>query len=124
MTVKKFDQQKLQQCVDVLDVFARSGLSVQAFAQAQGLSYGQLRGWLAHGPRWRAQLAGEIYTPPAQARVGKASCFIQLKVRAENSRLRMERDILKKPRRTSRGSRCEVRLDSQTQGPLACEPEL
>ena len=82
MTVKKFDQQKLQQCVDMLDAFARSGLSVQAFAQAQGLSYGQLRGWLAHGLRWRAQLAGETYTPPAQARAGKASGFIQLKVQA------------------------------------------
>jgi len=28
MTVKKFDQHKLQQCVDVLDAFARSGCSV------------------------------------------------------------------------------------------------
>ena len=82
MTVKKFDQHKLQQRVDVLDAFARSGLSAQAFAQAQGLSYGQLRGWLAHGPRWRAQLAGAVYTPPVRTRAGQASDFVQLKVQA------------------------------------------
>ncbi|TSE27049.1 Transposase [Tepidimonas aquatica] len=33
------------------------------------------------------------------------------RLRAEVARLRMERDIAKKPRRTSRRTRCEVRLD-------------
>ena len=35
-----------------------------------------------------------------------------LQLRAKNARLRMERDIAKKPRRTSRRTRCEVRLES------------
>ncbi len=36
----------------------------------------------------------------------------------------LERDILKKPRRTSRGNRCEVRVDCRTQNPVACHTGL
>lgn len=80
MVRNKFNRERLQHCVDVLDAFAHSGLSTQAFAQAQGLNYGQLRGWLAHGPRWRAQLAGEVYVPARRTSLGKATGFVQAKV--------------------------------------------
>ena len=41
------------------------------------------------------------------------------RLKAENARLRMERDILKKRRRTSQGKSFEVRLDCAAQGRLA-----
>lgn len=41
------------------------------------------------------------------------------RLRAQLARVTMERDILKKPRRTSLGNRCEVRPDSQQQSALA-----
>lgn len=41
------------------------------------------------------------------------------RLRAELARVKMERDILKKRRRTSQGNRREVRLDSQQQKALA-----
>ena len=43
------------------------------------------------------------------------------RLRAEVARLRMERDIAKKPRRTSRRTRCEVRLDSPNEKQMAGE---
>ena len=39
--------------------------------------------------------------------------------RAELARVKMERDILKKRRRTLQGNLCEVRLDRQPQGAVA-----
>lgn len=82
MTSKKFNREKMQRCLDVLDELAHSGLSTQKFAQAQGLSYGQLRGWLAHGPRWRSQLADPAYVAPARRRSGngKGAGFVQVNV--------------------------------------------
>ena len=41
------------------------------------------------------------------------------RLRAELARVKMERDILKKPRRTLRGNRCEVRLDCPQQSKVA-----
>ena len=42
-----------------------------------------------------------------------------VRLRAENARLRMERDILKKRRRTSQGNQREVRLGCKQQKALA-----
>lgn len=36
MTSKKFNREQIQRCLDVLDALARSGLSTEVFAQAQG----------------------------------------------------------------------------------------
>jgi hypothetical protein len=86
MANKKFNREQMQRCLDVLDELAHSGLSTQKFAQAQGLSYGQLRGWLAHGPRWRSQLADPAYVAPARRRSGndngngKGAGFVQVNV--------------------------------------------
>ena len=46
------------------------------------------------------------------------------RLRAENAQLRMERDIAKKRRRTSRRIRCGVRLDRASEGPLARQRDL
>lgn len=36
-------------------------MTLQAYAQARGMEYWQLRGWAAQAPRWRAQLgAGDV----------------------------------------------------------------
>jgi hypothetical protein len=62
MSDKVFSQAKITQCVQMLDQLAVSGLGTQAFAQAKGLSYTQLRAWQNHEARWRARLAGQA--PP------------------------------------------------------------
>ena len=64
MAGQKFNQERIQHCVNLLDALAQSGQSPKAYAQAQGLSYNQVRGWLTHGPRWRAELAGTPYHAP------------------------------------------------------------
>ncbi len=60
MSDKVFSQAKIAQCVQMLDQLAVSGLGTQAFAQAKGLSYTQLRAWQNHEARWRARLAGVV----------------------------------------------------------------
>lgn len=80
MTSKKFSRERMQRCLDVLDALKQSGLSTQDFAQTQGLSYGQLRAWLSHGPRWRSQLADPAYLAPARRKPGKRTGFVQVKV--------------------------------------------
>ena len=84
MASKKFNREQMQRCLDVLDELAHSALSTQKFAQAQGLSYGQLRGWLSHGARWRSQLADPAYVAPARRSPGdgngKGDGFVQVNV--------------------------------------------
>lgn len=80
MASKKFNREQMQRCLDVLDELAHSGLSAQDFAQTQGIGYGQLRGWLSHGPRWRAQLADPAYIAPARRRSGIGTGFVQANV--------------------------------------------
>lgn len=80
MASKKFNREKMQRCLDMLDELAHSGLSTQDFAQAQGIGYGQLRSWLSHGPRWRAQLADPAYIAPARRRPGNGTGFVQANV--------------------------------------------
>lgn len=59
MSGKVFRLEKIAQCVQLLDELAASGQGTQAFAQARGLSYTQLRAWQNHEIRWRARLAGD-----------------------------------------------------------------
>ncbi len=80
MASKKFNREQMQRCLDMLDELAHSGLSTQDFAQAQGIGYGQLRSWLSHGPRWRAQLADPAYIAPARRRPGNGTGFVQANV--------------------------------------------
>jgi len=80
MTSKKFDRQHVQHCIDLLDELAHSDLSLQAFAQAQGLSYFQVRSWKSFEARWRSQLAGQVYVPGAHRSASKANGFVRVSV--------------------------------------------
>ncbi len=55
---RKYSAEQVRECLAVLDAAASSGMTLQAYAQARGMEYWQLRGWAAQAPRWRAQLAG------------------------------------------------------------------
>ena len=69
MAAKKLDDQQIQHCLDVLDALVQSGQSGKAFAQAQGMSYAQLRGWQMHGARWRAHQAAKLLSQQPAAQV-------------------------------------------------------
>jgi hypothetical protein len=80
MSGKVFKLDKIAQCVQILDELGASGLGTQAFAQARGLSYTQLRAWQNHETRWRARLAGAELghsAKPAKPCV-RASGFMQV----------------------------------------------
>jgi hypothetical protein len=77
MSGKVFRLEKIAQCVQLLDELAASGQGTQAFANAKGLSYTQLRAWQNHEARWRARLAGDEPVKPAQAAV-RTSGFMQV----------------------------------------------
>lgn len=66
MRSDKLSEERIRQILALLDELKASGLSAQAFTQRHDVSHGQLRGWLSHAPRWRAQLAGQDV--PARAR--------------------------------------------------------
>ena len=74
MSNQAFSQERIGQCVQILDEMAQSGLGAQAFAQARGLSYTQLRAWRNHEARWRARLDGREAPKPT----ARASGFVQL----------------------------------------------
>jgi hypothetical protein len=81
MSGKVFKPEKIAQCVQLLDELGASGLGTQAFAQARGLSYTQLRAWQNHEVRWRERLAGVAQVErakPAQAAV-RTSGFMQVR---------------------------------------------
>jgi hypothetical protein len=78
MSDKVFSQAKIAQCVQMLDQLAVSGLGTQAFAQAKGLSYTQLRAWQNHEARWRARLAGQAPPDKPVKSAGRTSGFLQV----------------------------------------------
>ena len=84
MTSKKLNREQMQRCLDVLEQLSQSGLSTQDFAQTQGVSYGQLRAWQSHAPRWRAQLADAAYVAPARRKPVSRTRFIEVKVAGEH----------------------------------------
>ena len=86
MTSKKFNREQMQRCLNVLEQLWQSGLSTQDFALSQGVSYGQLRAWQSHAPRWRAQLADAAYVAPARRKPANRTRFIQVKVAGEHQR--------------------------------------
>lgn len=87
MTSKKFDRQRVQHCMDVLDELAHSELSMQAFAKAQGMSYYQVRAWKSFEARWRAQLAGQVYVPAHHNHCARKSAgFVQVSVTNQGGR--------------------------------------
>jgi len=77
-------------------------------AKVLGIPKASLGNWVRVSAKGELDGAGcrdkSIRRSPEQMKI--------LQLRAKNARLRMERDIAKKPRRTSRRTRCEVRLES------------
>ena len=77
-------------------------------AKVLGIPKASLGNWVRVSAKGELDGAGggdkSIQVSPEQMAIAR--------LRAENARLRMERDIAKKPRRTSRRTRCEVRLES------------
>jgi hypothetical protein len=77
MSGKVFKLDKIAQCVQLLDELGASGQGTQAFAQARGLSYTQLRAWQNHEARWRERLAGAEPVKPSKPCV-RTSGFMQV----------------------------------------------
>ena len=86
----------------------RSGQAIAVVAKVLGIPKASLGNWVRLSAKGELDGAGggdkSIQVSPEQMAIAR--------LRAENARLRMERDIAKKPRRTSRRTRCEVRLES------------
>lgn len=125
MTSKKFNTEQMQRCLDVLEQLSQSGLSTPDFAQTEGVSYGQLRAWQSHAPRWRAQLADAAYVAPARRKPASRTRFIQVKV-ANAHQPATPADVAAKTRVTpsvridcSEGTRSVV-LHWPSEAPLQC----
>jgi transposase len=81
----------------------RGGEPVRQVGREIGVPEQSIRNWV------KAQAEGKLGT----AENGKPITPEQMEIsrlRAENARLKMEMEIVKKPPRTLRGSRCEVRV--------------
>jgi len=86
----------------------RAGQAIGVVAKVLGIPKASLGNWV------RAEAKGELSGVTGDDKVAKVSPEQMeiARLRAEVARLRMERDIAKKPQRTSRRTRCEVRLDT------------
>lgn len=81
----------------------QGGQSFVATAKVLGIPSQTLENWVRQAAK--GQLAG------AGAKPVSAEQMELTRLRAELARVKLERDILKKRRRTLRGNQCEVRLD-------------
>ena len=89
----------------------KGGQAVSVTAKVLGIPKASLDNWVKLSAKGQLKGAGD---KPVSAEKMELA-----RLRAQLARVTMERDILKKPRRTSLGNHCEVRLDSQQQSPLA-----
>ena len=87
----------------------KSGQSVKHVATTLGMPHQTLDNWLRADNSCKLSGAGDRVVTPEQMELAR--------LRAENTRLKMERDILKKRQRTLPKIICKVRLDS-AQSPL------
>ena len=94
---------------EAVDRVASSGLSVEKVATELGLHETVLRRWVK---QFLPQATGTVRRPITQAPAPSPSDLISevTRLRRENERLRMERDILKKPRSSSDRPPDEVRV--------------
>ena len=81
----------------------KDGQTIAAVAKELGLIEQTLRNWVKAAAAGKLIGAGAKVVTPEQMELSR--------LRAENVRLKRECEILKKRRRTSQGTRCEVRLD-------------
>jgi transposase-like protein len=94
----------------------KGGQAVSVTAKVLGIPKASLDNWVKLSAKGQLKGAGDKPVSAEQMELAR--------LRAQLARVTMERDILKKPRRTSRGNLCEVRLDSQQQSQLAHHPGL
>ena len=94
----------------------KGGQSVPVTAKILGVPVQTLGNWVRLAEKGQLKGAGDKPVSPEQMELAR--------LRAQLSRVTMERDILKKRRRTSPRKRCEVRLDRQAQGPVARDAGL
>jgi transposase len=87
-----------------------NGRSVPEVAEELGLIAQTLRNWVKAAERGRLNEKAKKVTD-AQMELSR--------LRAENARLKMENEILKRRRRTSRRTGCEVRLDRAARARVA-----
>jgi transposase len=80
----------------------KAGQSMAAVAATLGVIEQTLYNWVKADREGKLAGAGAKAVSPEQMELAR--------LRAEVARLKMGRDILKKPQRTSRRSRCEVRV--------------
>ena len=93
----------------------KAGQSIAVTAKVLGIPKASLSNWVRLSAKGVLGGAGE---KPAAV---TAEQMELARLRAEVARLRMERDIAKKPRRTSRRTHCEVRLDSPNEKAVSGE---
>jgi transposase len=87
------------------------GQSAGQVASTLSMPHQTLENWLRVDKAGKLTGAGDKVVTPEQMELTR--------LRAENARLKMERDILKKPRHISLKSYCEICLDTRTRPPLA-----
>ncbi len=92
------------------------GLSLRDAAQRISVARGTLAGWVANA---RAPRAGKA---PGSRSVAELEDEVS-SLRKELARTRMERDILKKRRRTLPGNRCRVRVHEGLARPIPSAPD-
>ena len=97
-----------------------SGQAIAVVAKVLGIPSASLGNWVRLAAQ--GQLSG-VGADSAAAKVSAEQMELA-RLRAENARLRMERDIAKKRRRTSRRTRCEVRLDLPNEKAVPGHPVL
>ena len=83
----------------------KGGKTVSVTAKVLGIPKASLDNWVKLSAKGQLKGAGDKPVSAEQMELAR--------LRAQLARVTMERDILKKPRRTSLGNLCEVRLDSQ-----------
>ncbi len=81
----------------------KDGQTVGAVAKELGLVEQTLRNWVKAAAEGKLNGVGTRKVTPEEIELSR--------LRTENIRLKRENEILKKRRHTSRGMRCEVRLD-------------
>jgi transposase-like protein len=98
----------------------KAGQAIAVVAKVLGIPKASLGNWVRLAAKGELLgVAGDdkvVNVSPEQMEIAR--------LRAEVSRLRMERDIAKKARRTSRRTRCEVRLDLPNERALSGQPSL
>ena len=99
---------------------AKAVQAISVVSKVFNIPKASLSNWVRQGRQGSLSGAGDkpsVFVTPEQMELAR--------LRTEVARLRMERDIVKKPRRTSRRTRCEVRLDHPMKNrwpvSIACE---